>query len=423
MSLPYFREFGWNPEILTVDIRCSDMAIDPLLTESVPPDVPVHYVKALSKKWTGKIGLGSIALRSLPYLDRKGNQLLKDKAFDLVYFSTTQYPVCVLGRFWKKRFGIPYVIDVQDPWRSDYYLGKPKNERPPKFWFSYRLDKFLEPLAMNRVDGLLAVSHGYLETLADRYPNCAKVPQQTIPFGAFDKDFEIAKKHLVHQPSVLEKKEGRVNVVYIGRGGRDMQGAVSLLFRSFRECLAKEPALYGRLHFHFIGTSYASAGKGTATVLPLADAFGISSYVTEITDRLPFYQTLNTLADADALFVPGSNDPQYTASKIYPYVLAQKPLLAIFHPLSSVVDFLRLSKAGTVLCFDQDESTIHHAVANFLYNVVSHTAGTPRLDLTVIEQYSAREMTKRQCALFDEVGQFIKNFADARVSVSLSSPS
>ncbi|RYG41921.1 MAG: hypothetical protein EOO01_24105, partial [Chitinophagaceae bacterium] len=295
MSLPYFHEFGWRPEILTVDLRYTDMAVDPLLNESVPADVPVHYVKALSKKLTSKLGLGSLAIRSLPYLRRKGNQLLKEKQFDLVYFSTTQFPVCILGQQWKKHYGVPYVIDMQDPWRSDYYLDKPKDERPPKFWFSYHLDKFLEPLAMNNVGGLLAVSQPYLATLAERYAHCAKVPKRTIPFGAFANDFGIANKHLTQQPSVLHKKEGRVNVVYIGRGGRDMQDAISFLFESFRGCLDTDPKLFSCLHFHFIGTSYAAAGKGIATVQPLADALGISNYVTEITDRIPFYQTLNTL--------------------------------------------------------------------------------------------------------------------------------
>ena len=52
----------------------------------------------------------------------------------------------------------------------------------------------------------------------------------------------------------------------------------------------------------------------------------------------------------------GSDDPGYTASKIYPYILAEKPLLAIFHEESSVVRILQETNAGTVVTFKTGES-------------------------------------------------------------------
>jgi hypothetical protein len=403
MSLPYFKEFGWEAEVVTVDLAYTDMTTDPLLKQSIPPDIPIHYVKALPKKWTAKAGLGSVAIRSLLYFQRKVNCLLKEKQFDLIYFSTTQFPVCILGRFWKRRFNIPYVIDMQDPWHSDYYEKNPQEERPAKYWFSYRLNKKLEPIAMNEVGGLIAVSEGYLQTLAERYPNCRRVPQKTITFGAFDTDFTIAKQNTLLQPSVLPPNNGKITIVYIGRGGKDMQDAVSLLFVSFKSGLLSQPALFEQFHFYFIGTSYAAAGQGIPTISPLAEELGIAEYVTEITDRIPFYQTLNTLADASALFIPGSTDPQYTASKIYPYVLAQKPMLAFFHPASSVVSFLKACGAGTVLTFDQDPAHIKTKMLQFLQDIAtdSYSAGTVNAD--VIENYSARTMTQKQCELFQAV--------------------
>ena len=65
MSLPYFAEFGWDAEVVTVDEKHADIAKDDLLLQSVPAYIKIHTVKAFNKKWTSKIGLGSIALRSL----------------------------------------------------------------------------------------------------------------------------------------------------------------------------------------------------------------------------------------------------------------------------------------------------------------------------------------------------------------------
>ena len=52
----------------------------------------------------------------------------------------------ILESYWKKKFGIPFIIDMQYPWDSEYYQDKPKSERPKKHWFSYRLNKLLEKL-------------------------------------------------------------------------------------------------------------------------------------------------------------------------------------------------------------------------------------------------------------------------------------
>ena len=71
MSLPYFAKFGWEAEVVTVDQQYSDLNKDPLLLKSIPASIKVHTVKALSKKWTSKIGLGSLALRSFLFYQKK----------------------------------------------------------------------------------------------------------------------------------------------------------------------------------------------------------------------------------------------------------------------------------------------------------------------------------------------------------------
>jgi hypothetical protein len=171
MSLPYFKEFGWEAEVVVVNDQFVDIVKDPLLLETIPDHLIIHKVNALNKHKTSRFGLGSLALRSIYYYFRKVNKLLKSKSFDLIYFSTTEFNLCILGAYWKARFKIPYLIDMQDPWHTEYYRNKPKAERPKKYWFSYRLNKLLEPIAMKSVDGLIAVSSDYIATLEKHYPD------------------------------------------------------------------------------------------------------------------------------------------------------------------------------------------------------------------------------------------------------------
>ncbi|MBC7745122.1 MAG: glycosyltransferase [Flavobacterium sp.] len=401
ISLPYFKDSGWEAEIVAVLSKHSEMVKDELLSKSIPSGTIIHYVDAYSKSWTGKFGLGSLALRSLWYYKQKINRLLNNNKFDLIYFSTTQFPLCILGAYWKSRFGIPYVIDMQDPWHSEYYQNKSQAERPPKYWFSYRLHQYLEPIAMKSVDGIISVSESYIKTLEERYVNVRNIPASVIPFGAFEKDFEIASLNKAQIIPGFKKDNDFIHLVYVGRGGHDMQKALQLLFKAFKKGLADQPNQFQKIRFHFIGTSYAPAGLGKKTIQPLAQNLGISKYVGEQTDRISFHQSIRTLLDADALIVPGSNDPQYTASKIYPYILAKKPLLAIFDPLSSSSKIIQECNAGLVADLTNAEKA-EADIYSFLLNTSSKEPKINQTDWIAFGKFSAANMTLQQCELFDK---------------------
>lgn len=400
MSLPYFKVLGWEPEVMMVDEKHFDVVTDDFLIESIPSDTTIHKVGALTKKWTSKFGLGSLALRSMWFFRKKGNQLLKQKKFNLVYFSTTEFPVCILGAYWKKKFGVPYVIDMQDPWHTDYYKNKPRAERPKKYWFSYRLHKYLEPKAMKKVDGLISVSDNYIQTLQERYPTLKTKPAEVITFGAFDIDFEIAKAYNEQLP-LAYRPEKKINLVYIGRGGFDMKPALNTLFGAFKQSLVSHPYLFKNIHLHFIGTSYAPKGKGVATIFPVATELGIASYVTEYTDRIGFYESIKNMQYADGLVILGSNQSAYTASKLYPYILAKKPLLVVMHPESSAVKVLDDCNAGFFIPIDKSLDDAARILVDYLI-AVEHRK-PPETDWKEFEQYTAFYMTKRQVELFNRV--------------------
>ena len=124
---------------------------------------------------------------------KKGNELLRSGDFDLIYFSTTAFHVCRLGPYWKKKFKVPFIIDMQDPWRNDFYLDKPRSQRPPKFFISYNIDKYLEATTIPFADGIISVSEGYKNELLQRYPSL--LPEKYFFIG--DEAFVCEKQLLV----------------------------------------------------------------------------------------------------------------------------------------------------------------------------------------------------------------------------------
>jgi hypothetical protein len=403
-SMPYFEEMGWKATVVAVEPEFVEMGIDENLLATLPEDSEIIRLKAFNSSNTRKFGLGNLGMRALWHLYKWGNKNISKGKFDLVYFSTTAFPVMVLGRYWKSKFGLPFVVDMQDPWRNDYYLNVPRKQRPPKFWLAYRLDKWMESYTMKKVDGIISVSDSYPEVLRKRYPGISSVPSETIPFGGAKIDFDVLEKlELRNVNSILE--EGKINIVYVGRGGHDMALALNAMFKSLKRGLDQDPALYSRIRMNFIGTSYARDGLGIKTIEPLAQSHDIGHMVSEMTDRLPYFEALSLLKHADVLFIPGSQDSQYTASKLYPYILANRPLMAIFHENSSVVRILKETNAGEVATFSEEHSAdkISVTVFELFDKMIRQLPYTPKTDWQAFEPYTAREMTRRQTDFFDKI--------------------
>lgn len=403
-SLLYFPGMGWEATVVAVEPRFVEMSEDPVLLETIPPTSKIIRIKAFDAKYTRKIGLGSLGYRSLWFYLKTCNNLIRKERFDLVYFSTTAFPVMVLGRYWKRKFGIPFIIDMQDPWRNDFYLDKPKHQRPPKFFLAYNMDKYMEAFAMKKVDGIISVSPGYPKTLMERYENIQPAMCEVIPFGGASIDFEVLEKAGIVNP-LFKKSPDTINFAYIGRGGHDMQLAVSGIFSALKKGVEKNSRLYSKLRFYFVGTSYAADGHGDKTIAPVAETYGVAGQVVEITDRLPYFTALQVLKSADILIIPGSTDTNYTASKLYPYILANRPLIAVFNKNSTVVDILAATRAGSCVTFnnDDDPEALGEKVLSALDEYLEKIPFTPATDWKAFEPYSAREATRKQVMFFEKI--------------------
>lgn len=404
-SLPYYAQSGWHAEVATVAQAHVEMVSDSLLKQSLPENLIIHYVQAFDKKYTAKIGLGSIALRSFWHYFRTVNRLLKRQNYDLVFFSTTQFPLLALSLFWKLRFHTKIVFDIQDPWHNDYYQTRPRHERPPKYWFSYNLNRFLEPIAMRAADGLISVSDGYIKTLHQRYSRLKSCPYLVIPFGLHLPDLKIASSNVQCQPSILTANS-KFNLVYAGRGGHDLRPAMLLLIKAISAGLTKHPKLFEKLHVHLIGTSYAPAGVGKSTFQDQINEYHLSDMFTETTDRIPFYQTLNTLQQADLLFIAGPHQPDYVASKIFPYLMTGRPILGLFNKQSAAVDILNSREHVSVFTYDQEEAFLISEIQKLLKEKLVAPKRTISISTNTLAQHSSEHYTNLQTRLFDKVCGF-----------------
>lgn len=399
-SVAFYNQLGWEPTVVMVQPHYAEFPAEPLLLKTIPDNIKIIQLKAFSARFTRKIGLGAIALRAFPFYFFAVNALLKKTKYDLIFFSTTQFPVITLGRYWRWRFNILYIVDIQDPWhKADNNF---KFTSGFKSIFAYYLNKYTEPFALKKTSGIVSVSKGYIDILKKRYSNINDNNSLVLPFGAFEKDFDVANTEVVEN-RFLDNQY--INFVYVGRGGSDMHLSISIIFEAFLIGLKSNPTLFSNIRFHFIGTSYAPSGKGVKTIEPIAHKYGVEQYVFEYTDRLPYFQSLKTLQQSDVLFMPGSIDPNYTASKLYPYILAKRPLICIFNSQSSVVSIMKETNAGEIVTFSENERPQN--LANDLFTKMNRLLSTlpfiPPTDWDKFRPYTASEMTKKQVDFFNKI--------------------
>jgi hypothetical protein len=364
LALPYLRSLGWEPVVLAVASEFVEGGvIDSLLEDTYPSDIRIIRVRGIHPRMTRWAGVGSLWLRTGRSLRNAGDKLLHGEKFDLVFFSTTQFDAFTLGPRWRTKFGVPYVLDYQDPWLNDYYSRT--GTLPPggrvKYAFSQFIARRLEPKVLRDASGIIAVSRAYGETLAGNYPWFAASRVMFLPFGASEKDIQSARKHTPENPLVTFG-DGLFHHVYTGRCGPDMSTSLTIVFRAFKKFLAARPEEARNVRFHFIGTDYAPRPLGREWAMPVARLEGVEAFVSEECYRVPYFDALHYLVKADALIAVGSNDPTYSASKIFPYILADRPMLLVFNRLSQVMEIAKIVKCGRMFAFD-DSSDIDTLVA------------------------------------------------------------
>jgi glycosyl transferase family 4 len=397
----HLPSFGWTPMVLCVDEAYHEERLDPDLAKLVPPRLELLKVQAAPAWLTRCIGFGDVSLRAWTQLRRTLFAEIAKGRIDVVLITGSPFYPMLLAPGIARRFRIPIVLDFQDPWVSTWGATQPALS---KNGLSHRLAKLFEPLALRNADFITSVSDTQNAEMAMRYPWLEASRMAAIPIGGDPDDFAVTR------PSTIalgdsDLEPGFVHLSYVGtfmpRSGPLMQA----LFRAFARLRLSEPELAARIRLNFVGTSNQPNGDKTYRVRPLAEAEGVTDAVREIPQRLPYLQALEVITKSNGLLLIGSDEPHYTASKIYPALMSGRPYLSLFHTASSANVILTLAGGGCSLAFKtkNELDALEPSIVEGLRTLALYPCSLGRVDPSVFAPYEARNIAKRFAGIFDGI--------------------
>jgi hypothetical protein len=392
---------GWSPIVLCVDETYHEEQLDHALAALVPQSAQIEKTAALPARIARGLGFGDISLRAWWPLRQSLVRLLQTRPVDAVLITGSPYYPMLFAPAIRRRFRVPVVLDFQDPWVSAWGADQPIFT---KAGVAHKLATVLESRVLRASDFVISVSDNQNREMAARYPwfDCSRMA--AIPIGGDPDDFALLRSCLAaHKGDLLEP--GYTHLSYIGTFLPRAEPLVRTLFRAFARWRAAEPALAARVRLNFIGTSNQPNDNASYRVRPLAEAEGVSDAVREIPRRLPYMHALGALARSDGVLLIGSDEPHYTASKIYPALMSGRPFLSLFHRASSAHAILTAAGGGRSFAFATPEelTALEAPLADGLRTLAAAPESLGRVDPSAYAPFEARAIAGRFAAIFDRL--------------------
>jgi glycosyltransferase involved in cell wall biosynthesis len=254
----------------------------------------------------------------LPYAVSEAARLAKGWRPELIFASSPPPTSLLVARQLGKRFGVPWVADLRDLWLDHPYYDQPA-------WRA-RLEARLERRVLGSAAGFVTVSQPLADRLREKYGREAAVVLNGYDGADYPEDS-------------APPRGGPLRILYTGMiypGRRDP----SPLFAALR--LMGGRAERVRVVFH--GFFLESARN-------LAREHGVE-HLVEVNPPVPYHESLRMQTEADVLLLLLWSDPTergvYTG-KLFEYLGARRPVLAVGGVATVAADLVRERRAGAAL--------------------------------------------------------------------------
>lgn len=410
MNVRHYQEQGWDTKVLCVECASVDRVTDPSLVETLPADLDVQRVGAVPLGIAKVFGASDIALRSFGHLRTAGDKIVKAWRPDLVLFSTTAFLVMSLGARWRRKFGVPFVLDFQDPWFAAPPTTMAFRRKGLKHNLMRNLHRHVEARTVPFASGILSVSEAYVEALRVAYPALGDVPAEVVPFGFAEADFAVAKRSgQAWTPfgDTSGAPSGLITCLYAGRIAPAMERSLDTFLAAVARARTRSLRPLDGMRAAFVGTGYLT-GQNVAVAASHAAKFELGAQVIENPDRLSLLDTLVTLQTFDTLLIFGSDDLAYQPSKLFQYLSLPIPIICVAPAGGRLAKLVAgLQSVVFLPTGGADLDGVLQEAATKLARLLADPSGLAYAErVGLAEKYNAKSLAAKECALFERAVQF-----------------
>ena len=378
----YLPDFGWEPMVMSIQpeayYRTSQDQMDDIPEGLVWKQAPGFNaskrfsVAGLSPRflnqpdpwWSWRFGAVKTALK-----------MIAEHQPDVIW---TTHPIATahwIGARLKQITGLPWVADFRDAMVEPGW---------PADWLTYKTNEWVERRTVGRMDRGVLVSPAALDLYKARYPEVPEDHWGLILNGFDEADFAAIEP---------EAKDGPVTLLHSGvlyPEERDPRA----FFKAVKTLKTDHGLSGDRLHIVLRATGSDDYYK------PLLDQFEIAD-VVQLAPSVPYRDALKEMCEVDGLLLfQAKSCNSAIPAKLYEYMRAAKPLLALTHPDGDTARIMGEAGAGEVLDLDKAED-ITQGLLRFLDQIKQASAPIAAPD--VVARYSRRSASGQLAELLDNL--------------------
>jgi glycosyltransferase involved in cell wall biosynthesis len=414
--LKYLRDFGWTP-IALVPQDPEYQARDESLIKELPSDLiirraPIFEPYDLYRKFTGKASGVSLDVnvikeqgaklsmseriaefvRATLFIPdarigwllngvREGRKILDEYPVSMIYSSSPPYTPALIARRLHRISKIPWVAGFRDPWTGFH-------NTPDRWFLPRKIDRSLERSVFDEANIVEVAWKGIANDARGKYPELSETKFIHIPNGFDSADFP--------EPDILERAKVPSNekctITYSGSlyGPRN-----PLSFLKAVELLVEQKKINPeKMKLRFVG-------RFGAEIHEMLDRPIIKPMVEKI-EYVPHSLAVELLLDSNALLLIVDEVPtvaEIVPGKVYEYLGAMRPIIAIAPPHGAIGDLLRETGSGEAVAGADIAGQAR--LIKQVYDDWSNSNSSFAMLTEQIMQYERREATRKLAAQFD----------------------
>ena len=364
--IKYLKDFGWTP-IMLVPEDPEYQARDTSLLKELPADLIIHRAPIfepydLYRKFTGKAKGVSLDVNVIKEVGAKrsiseriaelirgtffipdarigwyrsavkeGKKILDKYPISAIYSSSPPYTPALIARSLAKRSGLPWIAGFRDPWTGFH-------NTPDRWFLPKQIDERLEHGVFSAARFVEVAWNGITQDALKKYPDLDPSKFIHIPNGFDGADFPEPDINL----RAKRPKNEQFTITYSGSlyGPRNplsfLQAIESLIERNLLD-----PK---KMKLRFVG-------RFGSEIHEMLARERIASMVEKI-DYVPHAKAVELLLTSDALLLIVDDVPSVQAivpGKVYEYLGAMRPLIAIAPPEGAIGDLLKETNGGRAI--------------------------------------------------------------------------